>query len=62
MKNEIQQIRDVINILKDMMPNDCAEILEEKFEILLREIKEKGLDEVIKAWHSDDDLEVIVVK
>ncbi|ARM76640.1 hypothetical protein [Acidianus manzaensis] len=60
MRNEIQELRDIINILKDMMPEDCAEILQEKFDILLKDIKEKGLDEVIKDWYKDSDVEVIL--
>lgn len=59
-ENQIQEIRDIINILKDMMPKDCAEILQEKFQILLREIKEKGLDEVIKEWYNEEDIEVVL--
>ncbi|AWR97855.1 hypothetical protein DFR86_10100 [Acidianus sulfidivorans JP7] len=60
MENDIQEIRDLINILKDMMPEDCAEILQEKFNIILKEIKEKGLNEVIKEWYNESDVDVIL--
>jgi hypothetical protein len=58
--NEIEKIRLIISILEEKMPEDCAEILDEKFKILLKEIKNKGIDKAIRDYYSDDgDVEII---
>ena len=57
--NDIEKLRLIIGILEEKMPEDCAEILDEKFKILLKEIKNKGIDGVIKEYYADDEVEVI---
>ncbi|BDC17144.1 hypothetical protein [Acidianus sp. HS-5] len=57
--DEIEKLRLIIGILEEKMPEDCAEILDEKFKILLKEIKNNGIDKVIKRYYSDDEIEVI---
>ncbi len=56
---DIEKLRLIIAILEEKMPEDCAEILDEKFKILLKEIKNNGIEKVIKNYYNDDDVEVI---
>ncbi|WP_048099612.1 hypothetical protein [Candidatus Acidianus copahuensis] len=57
--DEIKAIRFAVEILKEMMPDDCGELMEKKFNILLKQIKDRGIEEVFREW-LDEDEEVIL--
>ncbi len=58
--DETRSFRVLIEILKERMPEDCAELLEKNYRQLLNEIKRKGMDAVVKEWIGEDE-EVILL-
>ncbi|BCS94077.1 hypothetical protein L3N51_00352 [Metallosphaera sp. J1] len=47
----VNLIRKVVNELISRLPEDCAEIANEHFSLMLDEIKEKGIERATKDWY-----------
>lgn len=59
--DEVRLFAVLIEILKERMPEDCGELLDDNYKLLLKEIKRKGLDAVLREWLGEEG-EVILVE
>ncbi len=60
--DDLKLVRIIFSILKDSMPEDCAEIMEKYYDMILKDIKDKGLNYTLKKWLYKDDEEVLFVQ
>jgi len=50
--------------MRDSVPNDCHDLIDELSKKIVRDLKEKGVDKAIREWYgiTDEDLEMVVRK
>ncbi len=49
-------VTKVIEVLKENMPEDCADILDSYYKRLTRDIISMGLDKAMEKWSSKNDV------
>ncbi|AWR95090.1 hypothetical protein [Acidianus brierleyi] len=60
--DDLKLVRIIIDILQDNMPEDCAEIMEKYYEMILKDIKDRGLNYTLRKWFYKDDEEVLLIQ
>ncbi|MEL9970021.1 MAG: hypothetical protein QXR57_06275 [Metallosphaera sp.] len=57
---DISVIRNIVEELISRLPEDCAEIAHDHFEVMLEDIRRKGLEKTIQDWFGLDQDIVLV--
>jgi hypothetical protein len=64
METDLKLVKAVLDLMRDSVPNDCHDLIDELSKKIVRDLKEKGVDKAIREWYgiTDEDLEMVVRK
>ncbi|MCY0849739.1 hypothetical protein [Sulfuracidifex metallicus] len=62
METDLKLVKAVLDLMRDSVPTDCQDLIDELSKKIIRDLKEKGANKAMREWYgiTDEDLEMVV--